>query len=96
MKYSVSIPIKGTSTFTVTADSEEAAIEAAWKKVHGGKDGDVTWEYFVDSRTWAKVVVTELEVLPRQAEVTELMGQTEQTEQAEIIGQSSVEPKVPQ
>ena len=51
MKYHVSIPIKGTSTFTVTADSEEAAIEAAWKSVDDGKRGDVTWEYFEDERT---------------------------------------------
>lgn len=51
MKFYVSIPIKGTSTFTVNADSEEAAIEAAWKKVDDGKRGDVTWEYFEDRRT---------------------------------------------
>lgn len=49
--YHVSIPIKGTSTFTVKATSEADAIAAAWKKVDDGKRGDVTWEYFEDSRT---------------------------------------------
>lgn len=51
MKYYVSIPIKGTSTFEVSAASEGEAIEAAWRAIDKGKDGEVTWEYFEDQRT---------------------------------------------
>lgn len=51
MKYHVSIPIKGTSTFEVEAVDEVAAICAAWTAVDEGQSGDVTWEYHEDSRT---------------------------------------------
>lgn len=64
MKYHVSIPIKGTSTFSVTADSKEAAIAAAWDKVDAGKRGDVTWDYFEDRRTGDEVEVVPQEKRP--------------------------------
>lgn len=69
MKYHVSIPIKGTSTFEVTADCEEDAITAAWAKVDDGKRGDVTWEYFEDARTGDIV-----EAMPQEKRATPTKG----------------------
>lgn len=56
--YHVSFPIKGTSTFCVTASSEEEALAAATEKLDAGEYGDVEWEYFEDERTGDTVEVT--------------------------------------
>lgn len=45
MKYIVSIPITGTVSFEVEANGSQSAIDAAWKQIDAGKDGDVTWEF---------------------------------------------------
>jgi len=58
VKFYVSIPIKGTSTFEVEADDEESAEKAAWDAVDEGTNGDVTWEYFEDARTGDTVEVS--------------------------------------
>lgn len=42
----VSIPIAGTVSFEVEAEDEETAKAAAWAKIEGGEDGEVTWEFF--------------------------------------------------
>jgi len=45
-RYSVEIPIAGSMTIEVEADSEESAIEAGWARFHEeGPDAfDVSWE----------------------------------------------------
>jgi hypothetical protein len=48
-EFSVSIPIAGRVIYSVNAESEEAAIEAAWDKFNeGGVDSadDIEWEAF--------------------------------------------------
>lgn len=41
----VSIPIAGTCTYTVEADSKEEAIEKAWG-MNADDDGEVEWEFY--------------------------------------------------
>jgi hypothetical protein len=65
VKYHVSIPIKGTSTFEVEAADDEAAKQAAWDAIDEGTNGDVTWEYFEDPRTG-----DEVDVMPQEKRAT--------------------------